>query len=175
MLILCQEVLARIIYMFKLFSSGTKLGGIKSGRIVEGVISIIAITIFIAFASYIALSVKKNSVDTQNMQELYARFNDIDGISVGSDVKISGYKVGSVKSLSIDPTTYDVKAVIQVSSEIKIPTDSTAAIKTSGILGGKYLALIPGAEEEYLESGKEIIYTQSAINLENLISTFVKK
>ncbi len=156
--------------MFKIFSKG-----IKSGRVVEGVISVIAIIIFIAFASYIALSVKKNSVDAENVQEFYAKFNDIDGISIGSDVKISGYKVGSVVDIAIDPTTYDVKVVMQVSSEIKIPTDSTAAIRTSGILGGKYLGIIPGADEKYLESGKEIIYTQSAISLENLISTFVKK
>ncbi len=150
-------------------------GKIKFGRAAEIFIAIVAIMIFVVFTSYMALSVKKNSVNASGTKEFYARFNDIDGILVGSNVSISGYKVGSVKSLDIDPISYDVKVVIEITDKVSIPNDTMAAVRTSGILGGKYIALIPGASDDYLENGKEIIYTQSAINLENLIGTFVKK
>jgi phospholipid/cholesterol/gamma-HCH transport system substrate-binding protein len=147
---------------------------IKFARITEVIVAIIAVVIFISFATYMLLSVKKNSPNN-NFAKFYARFNDIDGISVGSDVKISGYKVGSVESLDILPDSYDIKVVLNVAQNIPIPKDTTASVRTSGILGGKYIALIPGGDEEYLKSGDEIIYTQSAINLENLIGSFVKK
>ena len=69
----------------------------------------------------------------------------------------------------------ETRMAIEASRKIKLPKDTTAAIRTSGLFGGRFIALLPGAEEEYLIEGAEIIYTQSSLNLENLIGTFVNK
>ncbi len=137
--------------------------------------SIVSILVFAGFAFYMFFAVKKNSINSAEMQTYFARFNDIDGISIGSDIKLSGYKIGSVTEISVLPESYDVKVMFKVMQNIKLPKDTTAAVKTSGIFGGKFIALLPGAEEGYLNANEEIIYTQSSINLENLIGTFVNK
>lgn len=137
--------------------------------------SIISILVFAGFAFYMFLAIKKNSINTAEMQTYFARFNDIDGVSIGSDIKLSGYKIGSVTMINVLPESYDVKVTFEVIKSIKLPKDTTAAVKTSGLFGGKFIALLPGAEEEYLSENEEIIYTQSSINLENLIGTFVNK
>lgn len=135
---------------------------------------IVAIIIFIIFALYMFFAVNKNSLSSKT-NTYYARFNDIDGITIGSDVKISGYKVGSVSAIDVIPQSYDVKVTFSVQQSIQIPTDTTIAVRTSGILGGKFLAILPGADETFFQNKSEILYTQSAINLENLIGSFVNK
>lgn len=139
---------------------------------VEFIASLFSIVAFIGFAVYMFFSVKQNEPSIQTIQ-YNARFNDIDGISVGSGIKLAGYKVGTVRKITILPETYDVRVDFEVTDNIKIPLDTTIAVKTSGFFGGKFLAILPGAEEDYLVNGDEVIYTQSAINLENLIGKFV--
>ena len=137
--------------------------------------SAITIIIFVIFAYYMYNAVHKNRQATILSNTYTARFSDVDGISVGSDVKISGYKVGSVTKMELIPESYDIRLTFDIASDVKIPTDSIAAVKTSGLIGGKYLAIQPGAEDLFLQHNEEILYTQSAINLENLIGKFVNK
>lgn len=141
---------------------------------VEFIAAFVAIVIFIGFGSYMFFSVKKNAVSVE-VNSYRARFNDIDGISIGSDVKLAGYKVGSVENIKVVEDSYDVLINFTVAKNIKIPTDTTVAVRTSGLLGGKFIAILPGAEDVFLNNGDEVIYTQSAINLETLIGTFVNK
>lgn len=140
----------------------------------EAVLAIGAIVVCFFFAFYMFTAMKKNSVNTKT-NHYFARFNDIDGISVGSDVKIAGYKVGSVEEISVMNESFDVKIKFSVQSNITIPLDSTIAVRTSGLFGGKFLAILAGAEEDFLKNGDEAIYTQGAMNLENLIGTFINK
>lgn len=137
--------------------------------------SAITIVIFISFAYYMYRAVHKNKPDTISTNTYFARFTDIDGISIGSDVKISGYKVGSVTNITLVPESYDINLQFSIVRSIPIPKDSTAIVRTSGLIGGKFIALQPGIEEEFLQHNEEILYTQSAINLESLIGKFVNK
>ena len=102
-----------------------------------------------------------------------AKFQRIDGLHIGSDVKVSGVKVGSVKSLEIDSKTYQAKAVLFIDAKIKLPTDSSAAIVSEGLLGGKYIALDPGADSEMLKDKGVITQTESSVNLETLLNKFL--
>jgi phospholipid/cholesterol/gamma-HCH transport system substrate-binding protein len=137
--------------------------------------SAVTIVIFACFAYYMYSAAKKNRQQTIINNVYTARFSDIDGIAIGSDVKISGYKIGTVSKMELIPDSYDIRLTLDVASDVKIPKDSIAAVRTSGFIGSKYIAIQPGAEDEFLANEEEILYTQSAINLENLIGKFINK
>lgn len=104
--------------------------------------------------------------------ELYAIFDDIGGLSVRSPVVISGVKVGQVTSIVLDE---DLRARVSldVDARLKLPIDSSAGIRTSGLLGDQFVALVPGAEEAMMKSGETVSFTESALNLDRMIGSFV--
>jgi phospholipid/cholesterol/gamma-HCH transport system substrate-binding protein len=104
---------------------------------------------------------------------LTARFDRIDGLAPGADVRIAGVKVGSVTAQRIDPATYLAVLTLNVDSAIKVPEDSSAEITSEGLLGGKYVALVPGGSERELASGGEVKITQSSVSLESLLGRFI--
>ena len=105
-----------------------------------------------------------------------ARFENLGGLVVRSKVSISGVVVGRVAEVSFDHETLTALVRMEIDSDInQISTDTTAAILTEGLLGGKYIGLSLGAEEEFVTDGGELIDTQSAIVLEELIGQFLLK
>ncbi len=104
---------------------------------------------------------------------LHAAFDNIFFIDTGSYVIFSGFLVGSVTALSIDPKTYQAVASFTVQSDIKLSTDSSATIATGGLLGGNFVSLSPGGETKMLGDGGTITITQSAANLEDLLGKFI--
>jgi len=105
--------------------------------------------------------------------EVIAHFSGIGGLKVGDEVQISGVKVGSVNSVELDQQTYLARVAIQVGSDIKLPRDTAALISSESLLGGKYLALEPGADEDMLAPGGRIEFTQAPQNLEQLLGQFI--
>jgi phospholipid/cholesterol/gamma-HCH transport system substrate-binding protein len=104
---------------------------------------------------------------------LHAKFERIDGILVGSDVRVAGVKVGSVTAIRIDPQSYQAIVDFSVANAIKLPKDSDAVITSDGLLGGKYLSLDPGGDSTDLAPGGEITLTQSSISIEQLLGKFI--
>lgn len=104
---------------------------------------------------------------------LTARFEHVEGIRLGSDVHLSGIKVGTVVAEALEPGTYFALLTLSIDKDVKLPTDTTAKIVTGGFLGNKYVDLQPGAEEKLLGPGGRITHTQSAINLEDLLSRYI--
>jgi phospholipid/cholesterol/gamma-HCH transport system substrate-binding protein len=104
---------------------------------------------------------------------LSARFERIDGIGPGSDVRVAGVRVGRVVSARIDPSSYQAEVTFTVQSDVKLPTDSSAEISSDGLLGGKVLALVPGGADKMLGEGGRITITQSAASLEQLLGKFI--
>lgn len=105
--------------------------------------------------------------------ELRADFDRVDGLSVGNDVKMSGVMVGSVSHIAINPSTYMAHVTLKIDPAIKLPTDSAAEIVSESLMGGKYVALVPGGDDKFLESEGKINYTQSAVSWESLIGKFL--
>ena len=105
--------------------------------------------------------------------EVIAKFDRIDGLRSGSDVRIGGVKVGNIKVISLDPETYLAVVHISLPHHIKLPQDTAAEVASEGLLGGKFLALLPGGEEVLIEPGGEIRHTQSSVSLEALIGQFI--
>ena len=94
--------------------------------------------VFLAFAQNVG-----NVAPVQGW-ELKAKFNSIDGLGVGNDVRIGGVKVGTVVGLNIDQQDYRALVTMQILKELKLPFDTVAEVVSEGVLGGKYIALIPG-------------------------------
>lgn len=105
--------------------------------------------------------------------EVGANFERVDGIHQGSDVRISGIKVGSVTAATLDPKTFLAEIRMSIEPSVKLPEDTVAEIVSSGLLGDKYISLVPGGEEKMIPPGGKIKYTQSSVNLENLIGQMI--
>lgn len=110
---------------------------------------------------------------SKNNYNLIAKFEQADGITVGTPVRIAGVKVGVITKQELDLNTYFAVVTISINNDVKVPTDSIAKIVSEGLVGGKYLAVAPGANDEMLKPGEEIQYTQSSISLETLIGKMV--
>lgn len=127
-----------------------------------------AIILFaLAFLNFAYTKAEKNTSSSGYV--INAKFDRIDGISVGSEVKVSGIKIGEVIGKKLDETTYRAILSIHLDENIKLPTDSSAQIVSESLLGQKFVSIMPGAEDEFLQNGGEILFTQSSVNLENLI------
>ena len=104
---------------------------------------------------------------------LTARFDRIDGLAAGADVRLAGVKVGQVVAQRIDPATFLAVLTLRVDQALRLPSDTSAEIQSEGLLGGKYVALVPGGSERILRDGQEITITQSAVSLESLLGRFI--
>ncbi|MBE7637161.1 outer membrane lipid asymmetry maintenance protein MlaD [Sneathiella sp. P13V-1] len=104
-----------------------------------------------------------------NGLNLIAKFDQVDGLQVGSDVRMSGIKVGTVTSQTLDTESYRAVIGFSINDEIKLPEDSAAKIASESLLGGSYLDLEPGGAEDMLGEGDEVTFTQSSVSLMDLI------
>jgi phospholipid/cholesterol/gamma-HCH transport system substrate-binding protein len=103
---------------------------------------------------------------------LVAGFDQIGGLKARAPVVVSGVKVGQVTEIELDPTLR-ARVSLEVDRSLKLPVDTTAAIRTSGLLGDQFLALEPGAEDDLLKDGDAIDRTENAISVEGLIGKFM--
>jgi len=139
----------------------------------------IGVGVFVALglAALLMLAMKVSNLAELTSPDGYvisARFENIGGLKVRAPVTMSGVRVGRVTEIGYDDTTY--QAVVHFSIDpryMRIPADTSASIYTSGLLGEQYIGLEAGAEELFLASGDEILLTQSAIVLEQVIGQFL--
>jgi len=132
-----------------------------------GSVVIMVAVIFIAFAY------SKADVGAVTGYTVKAKFDRIDGIKVGGDVRLSGIKVGTVVEEILDPNTYFAVVTLSIDNSIKLPTDTSAACTSSGLLGDKYLNLSPGADDTMIPEGGEIESTQGCIDLFALLGQMI--
>ncbi len=105
--------------------------------------------------------------------QLIVTFDQVGGLKPRSRVVVGGVKVGQISGISLDENLR-ARVVIDIDERLELPTDTSAAILTSGVLGNQYIELEPGGEEAILKSGDEIEFTQSALILEQMISRLVQ-
>ena len=131
-----------------------------------------AVVILIAVAFILTSYKSANITSISESYVLHAKFKDIGTLSIGSDVRVGGIKVGTVSKQYLDPAQYMAVIEINILNSLQLPKDSSAIIASDGLLGGKYLTIEPGADDRFLREGDEIKYTQDAINIESLIGKF---
>lgn len=129
------------------------------------------LAVAIGFAVYAA---QGSGLMTQpDSYPLTASFRSVEGITVGTDVRLAGVKVGSVTDLSLNPTTFFADATISMRSDVLLPTDSTLLVSSEGLLGGSFVEVLPGGAIDNLGPGDEIEDTQGAVSLITLLLKFV--
>ena len=101
---------------------------------------------------------------------LTAKFNRVDGISTGSDVRLAGVKVGTVSNINLDPKTYKAVVSFTVKKGIQVPDDSTAQVLSDGLLGGAYLGIMVGGSFEYIPEGGTVEFTRGSVDLLTVLS-----
>lgn len=109
----------------------------------------------------------------QSEYELSASFRSVDGVTVGTDVRLAGVKVGRVTEIELDAETYRADTFFTVRAGIEVPDDSAVAVSSEGLLGGNYVEILPGGSPFYFEPGDEIQFTQGSVSLVGLLMKFV--
>lgn len=105
--------------------------------------------------------------------EFFASFRSIEGVSVGTDVRMAGVKVGTVTVLKLNPQSFRADARFTVSDNVELPEDTAVIISSEGLLGGNFVELLPGGSPFNLDPGSEIEDTQSSVSLIQLMLRFV--
>ena len=123
----------------------------------------------IAAVVYLTVKLGAGSIIGGDTYVLEARFTNAGGLNSGSSVLVAGVPVGRVEGIRVDDKDFSAMVTLRVLAGLKLPTDTMASIKTTGLIGDKYVALAPGADETYLESGAVITMTESSVDIESLI------
>lgn len=137
-------------------------------EVVTGAVVLIVAVGFVIFAtSGTGLASRNGSYP------LTASFTSVEGISIGTDVRMAGVKIGTVTGMELDPVTFRADVSFTVNEEIELPDDSSVLISSEGLLGGNFVEVQPGGSPFNLEEGGEIVDTQSSVSLVTLLLRFV--
>ena len=141
------------------------------GNVVEALLGAVVLVVAAGFLVF-AYSSDRGGLG-RGLREVSAKFDRVDGLVVGSDVRLGGIKIGTIVDQTLEPDTYLAVVRMSIDPDIRLPTDSSAEIVSDGLLGGRYLSLVPGGAEEMLAMGDEIRFTQSPVSLESLIGRLI--
>ena len=129
--------------------------------------------VLLTAVAFVSLAYEAANIRGTDGYELEAEFGATGGLSVGDDVRISGIKVGRISRQELDPVTYAARIVMSLDERIRIPADSSARITAASLLGGNYLELIPGADENMMQPGEVIYDTRDPVSLTDLLGKAV--
>ncbi len=129
--------------------------------------------VLIVAAMFVGIAFRSGTATTPAGYQVTAEFDDASGMGPGSEVRMSGVKIGTVHSQELDPETYFAVVTLNISESIKLPRDTSARIIADGLLGSNFIALEPGGEEEMIPPGGEITFTQGSINVVDLLGRFI--
>ena len=138
---------------------------------VEFLVGLFMIAGFIAFG-YLALQLGEVTIlSSSKNYTIVAQFDNIAGVKKGASVQVAGVVVGQVSKVWLDEDGY-ANVTIQVENKLQLPVDSMASVKSTGLIGDKFIALSPGGEEEMFSDGDLLVDTESSVDIESLISKF---
>ena len=142
----------------------------------KGIETLVGLFVLLGLLAIVFLALKAANLATFRVGGTYAvtaKFDNIGGLKVRAPVKSAGVTIGRVSAIALDTSSYQGTVTMELEQGIAFPTDTSAKILTSGLLGDQYIGLEPGGAEQNLKPGDQIKMTQSAVVLENLISGFL--
>lgn len=123
---------------------------------------------------YISIKLGKMEIMGGNYYTISAGFDSVSGLKPGASIEVAGVEVGKVERIALDPKSNDrALAYMKIKSGVKITDDVIASVRTSGIIGDKFIKLKPGGSDTYLKDRDMIFETESAIDIEELVSKFI--
>ena len=141
----------------------------RSADMLAGIFVIIGLVCM----GYLAIKLGKMEVLGNNGYTVYARFTSIAGLRAGADIEIAGVRVGRVAAISLDQTRDMALVSLHVNNGVELYDDALASVRTSGLIGDKYILMSPGGSGEPLKDGDEVSDTESALDLESMIGKFI--
>jgi len=123
--------------------------------------------------AYLAMVLANTTLFARDTYTVTAKFTAVNGLRPGSNVEVSGVAVGKVAAITLDQSLYLAVVTMQIQKSVGIPVDSTAAVKTSGLIGDKYISIVPGADDAMLQDQEVLMDTQAALDIEEMISKYV--
>ena len=135
--------------------------------------TVMGAVVLVVAGSFLYFAYNNSNVKKIDGYAVSASFSNISGIAPGSDVRIGGIKIGVVEKLALDPASYQALATLRIRNDVKLPKDSTAAVRSTGLIGDKFLAVDPGGDDANIADGGKISYTQPSVSIEELIGKFV--
>jgi len=142
----------------------------QQNNIAETIIGAIVVVVAVAF---LAFAYMRTGTGSLSGYEINARLPKVDGLGVGTDVRLAGVKIGSVTNLVLDPKTYLVTVHMNVRSDIRIPADSSVLVTSAGILGSSYLSITPGGDDKMMAAGDFFESAQGAVDVMGLVGRFM--
>lgn len=138
----------------------------------EIVVGLFMVAGFLCFAW---LSIKLGDIEVfgPKTYSVSAKFGSVSGLKSGAIVEIAGVQVGKVTDISFDPKDYEAQVVMAINQGVVLQDDSIASVRTAGIIGDRYIDISPGGSNELIGDGGRIYETESAINLEELVSKYI--
>lgn len=136
----------------------------------------VGVFLLVGFLSFAYIAIKLGGVDVLSGDNyaLKARFGSVSGLKVGADIEIAGVKVGKVTDIRLDPEDESAALVhLAIDGSVRLESDSIASVRTAGIIGDRYISIAHGGADDYVEPNGEIVETESAINLEELVSKYI--
>lgn len=123
--------------------------------------------------AWLAISLGEIDFPGSDQYAVHARFTSASGLNKGAFVEAAGVRIGKVKSIEFETDTYLANVTLFIDENVEISEDAIASIRTSGIIGDKFVKITPGGSENILQEGEEIVETEPSINLEELISKYI--
>ncbi|MDA7981350.1 MAG: outer membrane lipid asymmetry maintenance protein MlaD [Alphaproteobacteria bacterium] len=144
---------------------------VKSARLLEVTTGAVVILAAVLFLSFGLRSTSGGGVGDYYL--VTAEFDDVSGVSRGSEVRMSGVRVGQVRGQRLDSETYFAILELEISGDVGLPVDTSARISADGLLGGAHVSLSPGGSLEMIGDGGEILHTQGSVSLVDLLGRFI--
>jgi phospholipid/cholesterol/gamma-HCH transport system substrate-binding protein len=132
----------------------------------------IFVVLCLACVAYLTFKLGKVEFFGEEQSIYYARFSSVSGLRKGSKVEMAGVEIGKVQDIRLDEKDLLALVELTVHKDVPISDDAIAAIKTAGLIGDKFIKITPGGSDDILKSGQTIIETQSALDIEDLISKY---
>lgn len=135
----------------------------------------VGVFMVVGFICFAWLSIKLGDVDLfgNDARIVTARFTSVSGLKAGAPVEIAGVQIGKVRDIRLDQENFEAEVSMEIDRQVELQEDCIAAIRTAGIIGDRYIKVTPGGSDLLIEPGGEIIETEAAINLEELISKYI--
>lgn len=133
----------------------------------------IFVTVGIICVSYLFIVLGEINFISDNHYNLYGNFSTVSGLKTGARIEMVGVEIGAVSDITIDKEKMVAKVVFKINNDIEVSEDSIASVKTSGIIGQKYIEISPGGSDIMLEPGEEIYDTEASLDIEGLVRKLI--
>jgi phospholipid/cholesterol/gamma-HCH transport system substrate-binding protein len=141
-------------------------------RKIEFYVGLFAV-IGIVCVSYLFIVLGEINLIGNSRYAVVANFSSVSGLKIGARVEMVGVEVGSVSQISIDKEKMVAKVELRIDKNVELAEDSIASVKTSGIIGQKYIDISPGASDIFLAPGEEIFHTEASLDIESLVRKYI--